>query len=132
MIKLDGLSNLAALVGRLFFSSLFILSGYAKLTAFTGTIGYMGKQGLPAPIVFAALAVIFELGGGLLMAIGYQTRLVALALAVFVFVAAMIAHRDWALAGQYVQFMKNMAIVGGALAFVAAGAGKYSLDGDRA
>src|SRR3954449_772603 len=66
-MKLDTYSNEAALVGRIFFSSLFVLYGYFKITAFAGTTAYMTRQGLPAPALFAALAVIFELGGGLLM-----------------------------------------------------------------
>jgi len=50
--------------------------GYLKLTGFAGTTSYMAKQGLPAPAFFVALAVVVELGGGLLMLIGYQTRLI--------------------------------------------------------
>jgi putative oxidoreductase len=121
----------AALVGRLFYSSLYILYGYFKLTGFAGTTGYMTKLGLPAPALFAALAVIFELGGGLLMLIGYQTRCVALALAIYVLIAALIAHSHLSDPAQLTHFMKNMAIVGGSLAFVAFGAGAYSLDGRK-
>ena len=111
----------AALVGRLFYSSLFIVYGYFKITAFAGTTGYMASKGLPAPTVAAALAVIFELGGGLLMLVGYQTRLVALLLAIYVLVAALIAHTHFADGNQMSHFFKNMAIVGGSLAFVAFG-----------
>ncbi|MBX6327971.1 MAG: DoxX family protein [Pseudolabrys sp.] len=121
----------AALVGRLFYAALFILYGYLKLTGFSGAIGYMAKQGLPAPALFAALAVVFELGGGILMLIGWQTRLVALALAVYVLIAALIAHTHWGDPNQMAHFFKNMAIVGGALAFVACGAGACSLDGRK-
>jgi uncharacterized membrane protein YphA (DoxX/SURF4 family) len=92
MQKLEGYDDLALLIGRLFYSSLFCLYGYFKLTGYAGTVGYMTKQGLPVPALFAVLAIIFELGGGILMLIGYQTRLVALALAVYVVVAALIAH----------------------------------------
>jgi putative oxidoreductase len=121
----------AALVGRLFYSSLFIVYGYFKITAFAGTTGYMASKGLPAPTVAAALAVLFELGGGLLMLVGYQTRLVALLLAIYVLVAALIAHTHFADGNQMSHFFKNMAIIGGSLAFVASGAGRYSLDGRR-
>jgi putative oxidoreductase len=128
MLKLDTYSNEAALVGRLFYSSIFVLYGYFKLTGFVGTIGYMAKMGLPAPTLFAVLAVLFELVGGLMILVGYQTRLVALALAVYVFVAALIAHSHVSDPAQLVHFMKNMAIVGGSLALVACGAGRYSVD----
>ena len=131
MLKLDGCGNQAALAGRVFYASLFVLYGYFKLTGFAGTTGYMTKMGLPAPAVSAALAVIIELGGGLLILIGYQTRLVALGLAIYVFIAALIAHTHFGDPNQLSHFMKNMAVVGGGLMLVAHGAGAYSLDARR-
>jgi putative oxidoreductase len=127
-MDLEKHADQAALVGRLFYSSLYILYGYFKLTSYAGTTAYMAKQGLPAPAVFAALAIVIELGGGLLMLIGYQTRVVALGLAIYVLVAAFIAHAHFGDGNQMSHFFKNMAIVGGSLAFVAFGAGCYSLD----
>ncbi len=91
----------------------------------------MAKQGFPAPSLFAVLAVIIELGGGLLLLVGYQTRLVALGPAIYLLVAALIAHTNFSDGNQLSHFMKNMAIVGGALAFVAFGGGTYSLDGRK-
>jgi putative oxidoreductase len=108
-------ADYAAFVGRLFYSSLYILYGYFKLTGFAGSTTYMAKQGLPAPAFFAALAVVIELGGGLLMLIGYQTRLVALGLAVYVLVATFIAHTHFGDGNQMSHFFKNMTIVGGSL-----------------
>jgi putative oxidoreductase len=128
MQKLEGYGDLGLLIGRLFFSSLFILYGYFKLTGYAGTVTYMTGKGLAPPDLFAVLSIIFELGGGLLMLVGYQTRLAALGLAIYVLVAALIAHTHWADGNQMSHFFKNMAIVGGALAFFAAGAGAYSLD----
>ena len=118
----------AALVGRLFYSSLFIVYGYFKITAYAGTTAYMAGKGLPVPALAAVIAIIFELGGGLLMLVGYQTRMVALALAIYVLIAALIAHTNFADGNQMSHFFKNMAIIGGSLTFVAFGAGRYSLD----
>jgi putative oxidoreductase len=84
MMKLEQHNDTTALVARLFMLSLFVLYGYFKLTGFAGTVAYMGRQGLPAPTIFAALSVIIELGGGLLILFGYQTRLVALGCAIYV------------------------------------------------
>jgi putative oxidoreductase len=131
MLKLDAYRDQATLVGRLFYSSLYLLYGYLKITGFAGTTGYMAKQGLPAPAVFAALAVIIELGGGALMLLGYKTRLVALGLGIYVAVAALIAHTHFADGNQLSHFMKDMAIIGGSLAFVASGAGAFSMDGNK-
>ena len=126
MLKLENHSDTTALVARLFMASLFILYGYFKLAGYAGTVGYMAKFGLPS--FFAALAVIIELGGGFLILFGYQTRLVALGCAIYVLVAALIAHHNFADGNQLSHFMKNMAIIGGFLALVASGAGAYSLD----
>lgn len=131
MLKLEQHNDLTTLVARLFMSSLFILYGYFGITAFAGTTGYMAKQGLPVPPLAAAIAVIVELGGGLLILLGYQTRLVALICAAYVLIAALIAHRHFGDGNQLSHFMKNMAIVGGFLALMASGAGPYSLDGRK-
>ena len=61
---------------------MFLLLGYGKLTAFAGTAGYMGSLGLPAPSLVTVVAIVIEIGGGLLMLVGYQTRLVALGLGI--------------------------------------------------
>jgi putative oxidoreductase len=63
-----------------------------------------------------------------LVLVGYQMRLVALGLAVYVVIAALIAHTNFADGARMAHFFKNMAIAGGALAF---GAGRYSLDGRK-
>ena len=71
MADLEQYEDFATLVARLFMGALFVLYGYFKLTGYAGTVAYMGRQGLPAPALFAALAVIIELGGGLLILFGY-------------------------------------------------------------
>jgi putative oxidoreductase len=128
MINLERYGDAAALVGRLFFSSMFLAFGYGKLTAFAGTAGYMGSLGLPAPSLVTVLAIVIEIGGGLLMLVGYQTRLVALGLGIYVLISAYIGHSQLGDPNNFQHFMKNMAIVGGSLAFVAFGGGTYSLD----
>jgi putative oxidoreductase len=128
--KLESYNDVTLLVARLFYSSLFVTFGYFKVTAFAATAASMASRGLP-PDLFAIIAIVFELGGGLLMLVGYQTRCVALALAIYTLIAALIAHTHWADANQLTHFFKNMAIIGGSLAFVASGAGAYSLDRRR-
>src|SRR6187200_3746618 len=131
MMNLEQHNDTTALVARLFMSSLFVLYGYFKLTGFAGTVAYMGRLGLPAPTVFAAHAVIIELGGGLLILFGYQTRLVALGCAIYILIAALIAHRNFSDGNQLAHFMKNLAITGGFLALMIAGPGRFSLDGRK-
>src|SRR5262249_16008481 len=92
MTNLEKHSDHAALVGRILYASMFLLFGYGKITAYGGTVGYMGSLGLPAPSLFTLLAIVIEIGGGLLMLVGFQTRLVALGLGVDVMVTAFIGH----------------------------------------
>ncbi|WGD54923.1 DoxX family protein [Bradyrhizobium sp. CB1650] len=131
MIDLAKYGDHAALVGRILYASMFLLFGYGKITAFAGTTSYMGSLGLPAPSLFTLLAIIIEIGGGLLMLVGYETRLIALGLAIYVLVSAFIGHFQLSDFNQFQHFMKNMAIVGGSLAFGASGAGAYSFDARR-
>lgn len=106
---------------------MFLLFGHGKITAFAGATSYMGSLGLPAPSLFALIAIIVEIAGGLLMLVGYQTRLVALGLAIYVLGSAFIGHFQLSDFNQFQHFMKN----GGSLAFVAFGTGAYSLDARR-
>jgi putative oxidoreductase len=122
------------LVGRVLMSLLFVWFGYLKLTGWEGSVQYFAKWGFSwAPMLGAALAVIFELGGGLLLLIGWKTRWVAAALFVYVIVATLIVHTYWTYEAaqrfaQMANFYKNLGIMGGMLLLVAAGPGRYSVD----
>jgi putative oxidoreductase len=128
MPDLEKYSAQATLIGRVLFASMFLLFGYGKLTAYSGTVGYMGSLGVPLPSLFVLIAIVVEIGGGLLILVGYQTRAVALLLGVYTLVAGFIGHSQFADPNQFQHFMKNVALVGGSLAFVACGGGAYSLD----
>ncbi len=119
------------LLGRVMASVIFILSGYGKAVAMAGTVGFFTKIGVPVPEIAYYVAVIVELGGGLLLLVGFQTPIVALILAVFCVASALLAHTNFADMAQQIQFMKNLAMAGGYLAFAAAGAGAFSVDGMR-
>ncbi len=127
------LRDLAALLGRILIALLFIPAGWGKITGFAGTAGYIASMGLPLPTVAAALAIVIELGGGLLLLVGYKTRWAALALLVFLIVAAFVFHPFWnAPADQAmntaINFWKNVAIMGGVLYVWAFGPGRLAID----
>ena len=126
-------TDTAALVGRILLAVMFITSGFGKISGFEGTVGYIASKGLPLPQVGAVIAIVVELGGGLLLAIGYKARWAALALAIFTIVAAIFFHNYWAVEaaekmGQQINFWKNVSITGGMLMVFAFGPGRYSLD----
>lgn len=119
------------LIGRLLMAAIFLISAFGKLAAPTGTIGYIASVGLPAPTLAYAAALVAELGGGLLLVLGYRTRLVAAALAVFSVASAVFFHSALGDQNQMFHFLKNLAMAGGLLQFVAFGAGSLSLDERR-
>jgi putative oxidoreductase len=120
------------LLGRILIAVIFILSGFSKLTAPAATAGYIASAGLPLPYAGVALAVIVELIGGILLVIGYQTRIVALIMALFAVATAVFFHSNFADQNMFIHFFKNVAMAGGLLQVVAFGAGSLSLDASLA
>ena len=130
------LQNPLSFIGRILIALLFVPSGFGKIAGFAGTAGYIASKGVPFPELAAAAAVGVELGLGLLLLVGFQTRWAALGIALFTVVITFIFHNFWdAPAAQMVQqqqaFFKNIAVVGGLLTIAAWGAGAWSFDAQR-
>ena len=89
----------------------------------------MAKMGVPGALL--PLVILTELGGGLLILVGWQTRVVSFLLAGFTLLAGLLFHLSVGDAPNMIQFWKNVAIAGGFLAIFANGAGEWSLDGWR-
>lgn len=120
--------DLASLVGRIFLASLFIVFGFEKITGYASSAGYMETYGLPGALL--PLAIVAELGGGLAILFGFFSRWAALALAGFCIVTALVFHTAWsgdAGQGQFINFMKNIALAGGLLLLFANGPGRYAV-----
>jgi putative oxidoreductase len=120
------------LLARLAIAAIFVQSGFGKLTDLGGFVAGLEGRGVPLPAVLGPLGAAVEFFGGLALALGVWTRLAAILVAGFTVTATLIAHRFWDVpaeqqAMQSIQFMKNLAIVGGLLALVAAGSGRFSL-----
>lgn len=65
---------------RLYWGYQFAVDGWGKLTHLAKVTEYFGSLGLPAPGPTAMFVSILELVGGVLLAIGLGTRLIALLL----------------------------------------------------
>src|SRR4051812_38754162 len=117
----------AALVGRLLLAALFLLEGWSKLRGYGPAAAYMERFSVPGLLLPAV--ILAELGGGILLVIGWQTRCAALALAIFCVVAALLFHTNFADRNQLLHFEKDLAIAGGLLVLAAFGPGRFSLDG---
>ena|SRR3990172_1464214 len=130
---MNGLQNIGPLAGRILIALIFIMSGWGKITGFEGTVGYIASKGLPLPQAVAVIAIILELGGGLMVVAGYKARWGAAALIVFTAVAALFFHNFWAVPADQAQnqmahFMKNLAIIGGLLYVAVHGSGPLSVE----
>lgn len=128
-------SAILALLGRALLASIFVYSGFGKITAFQDTVGYIAGAGLPMAQVLAAGAIIVEFVGGLALLIGFRARWAALAFVVFLIIITPIFHNFWSAPeaeamSQQINFIKNIAIIGGMLMVVAFGPGRYSVDKD--
>ena len=124
------------LVGRVLLALIFIIAGFGKITGFDGTVGYITSVGLPAPQLAAVVAIIVEFGGGIMLVLGWKARLAAAALFIFTLVAGFLFHAFWSSPAdqammQQIQFMKNLAIMGGMLYIVVYGSGPLSVDKNR-
>jgi putative oxidoreductase len=123
--------DVALLIGRILLGALFLIAAYNKMKGYSGGLGYFGKLGIPAPSIMLPLTILFEAAVGILLIVGYQTRLVALAIAAFCIVTALIAHTNIADGNQFNHLLKNLAVAGGALALFVSGPGAQSLDAKR-
>jgi len=130
---MNQLQTYAAPAGRFLLAFMFIMAGAQKIPGYAGTQGYMEMMGVPGFLL--PLVIITELGGGIALLLGWQTRIVAFALAGFSILSGILFHlvpsfgmEGMAAQGEMINFMKNLCIAGGMLMVVALGAGKYALD----
>lgn len=125
-MKNSTLGHAVGLAARILLAVIFVVAGFGKLADPAGTAGYMSSVGIPGFLVWPT--IVLELGGGLLIAVGYQTRIVALLLAGFTLLTGIIFHHQFVDQNQMIHFMKNLAIAGGFLSLVLNGAGGWSVD----
>ncbi len=123
------LRDFALLAARLLFAVLFLVAAFNKLVGYAGVIGYFRKLGLPEPSMLAPSVIGFEVLAGLLLIVGYQTRLVAILIAGFCVISGILGHSQISDPNNLNHLLKNFALAGGALALYVAGAGTKSLDG---
>jgi putative oxidoreductase len=128
--------NYVATLGRIVVGLYFLAGGMSKILGPIPVeeVAHMTTAGIPAAEYMFVLAGACEAIGGLCMIIGLHVRLVALLLAGFCVLVSVTLHAFWAEpAGhekfvQMIMFLKNMATMGGLLAFVGFGAGPLSVD----
>jgi putative oxidoreductase len=118
------------LAARLLLVAMFIITGFNKIGGYEGTQQYMQSMGVPGALL--PLVIALEIGGGLAVAVGFGTRIVAFLLAGFTMLATLIFHSNLADQAQMLFFLKNLGIAGGFLLLFVHGAGPLSIDAKRA
>ena len=123
MTQMNAFGLLAA---RLALAALFVVAGFGKLGNVEGFAGYMASGGIPAALAWPV--ILFEIGFGLALATGFQTRLAALGLAAFCVASGLLYHFVPGDQMQMNNFLKNIGLAGGYVALAIAGAGAWSVD----
>jgi putative oxidoreductase len=122
------------LFARVLLALMFVRSGFGKLLDVGAFGASLADKGVPFAAALAVIGGCAEFFVGLAVLLGLQTRYAAALVAVFTVVATLISHRYWEFSGaarraQEVNFQKNVCIIGGYLALVASGGGRFTLDG---
>ncbi len=129
----NGINDEVILVARLFLATLFLIFGWRKLRDFSGTVSQMVQDGLPMPVLAAAVAIFMELPVAFAVAVGAFTRPSAVLFVLYTLGTSLVEHRYWTMTGadqlaSMEGFYKNLSIMGGFLLLYVTGGGKYSID----
>jgi putative oxidoreductase len=117
---MNALNKIRYPIARASLGAIFFIMGLTKIFSFAGVAGWMASSGVPFAKPLLALTIAIEVGAGLLLIIGRQTRWAALALALFIVPVTLVFHAFWSadaaqFQDQLTHFLKNLAIFGGML-----------------
>jgi putative oxidoreductase len=120
-------------LARILISAIFLNAGITKLMRFDSTAHVLAARGIPLATVAAAIAILIELGGAIMIIIGWQTKLAAAIQFVYLIPVTIMYHNFWAAPPQMhemqlLNFLKNLGIMGGLLILATRGAGASSVD----
>ena len=121
------------MIARILVVLIFVVAGAGKLAGFQGTVAMMSSMGIPWPSYLLSAALVLELAGAILVLLGWNTRLGAILLIIFLIPVTLIFHDFWAAPPedkqeQLFQFLKNLSTIGGLLLLYVHGPGPVSLD----
>ncbi len=108
-------------VARVLLALLFVVGGFNMLMNFDGTVGFVGSMTNESlATILAILAIVFKLGGGVMLLVNWRAALAVEMLVVFTILATILGHTDFSGDAmqdqmQYTQILKNLAIIGGLL-----------------
>jgi putative oxidoreductase len=116
---------------------MFLISGFFKIGGYSQMVAYSASKGLPMAGVAIACAAVVELACGLAILVGFQTKIAAWLLFLYLIPVTFLFHNFWAMQGaeqqqNMINFLKNVSIMGGLVILATYGAGPYSVDHSRA
>jgi putative oxidoreductase len=123
------------LLGRLLFALIFLMSGPMHFSS--QTIAYAASQGVPLASIAVPLSGVLALAGGLSILLGFHARIGAWLIVLFLAGVTPMMHKFWGVTDQmmhqmqFIMFMKNVSMIGGALLISQLGSGPWSLDARR-
>tara|TARA_B100001250_G_scaffold16376_1_gene14201 strand:+ start:7 stop:393 length:387 start_codon:yes stop_codon:yes gene_type:complete len=120
------MANLFDLIGRIFISLVFLLSGYNKIFNYDNTISWMEGFGIPGFLLWPA--IVLEILLPIFIIIGYRTQISAIILAIFCLATALIFHYDFANQMQTIAFLKNLGLAGGFLFIATNGPKEWAVE----
>ncbi len=123
------MANFFDLIGRIFISLIFLLSGYNKIFNYGDTVAWMEGFGVPGFLLGPTIAL--EILLPILIIIGYQTQISAILLAIFSIATAVIFHLDFANQMQTIAFLKNFALAGGFLFIAVHGPKDWAIEAKK-
>jgi putative oxidoreductase len=127
--------GVVVLLGRLFFATIFLLAGPNHFTK--QSIGYAASQGVPLASIAVPISGLLAIAGGLSILLGYRAKIGGWLIVLFLVPVTFMMHKFWTVSDsmmaqiQMIMFIKNFAMLGGALLITQFGAGPLSLDARR-
>lgn len=115
-------------VGRVFVSALFLVSGFAKIATFGATVAAMEANGISDAGMLLPIVIMLEVIGGTLIAAGYKTREVSVGLLVYLVAVTLLMHRDFSIDVNRAFAVANLGIAGALFLLFSHGSGAASLD----
>ena len=130
---MESIERYGYVAARVMLAAIFLLTGYDKLVDVDNAAGDIAEIGLPFPTLLALVAGLVELVCGVFLALGRRTDRAAAGLLLFLVPVTVLMENPLqadANFGTVIDFLKNLAIMGGLLMVVltehAAGRGDRS------
>ena len=120
------MANLMDLLGRIFISSVFLMSGYNKIFSYNNTITWMEGYGVPGFLLWPT--IVLEIMLPIFIIIGYKTQIAAVLLAIFCITTALVFHLDFSNQMQVIALLKNFGLAGGFIFIAINGAKDWAFD----